>query len=166
MTVEVPGSRDLPGHRDTHALGVELAALVGPGDVIVLDGPLGAGKTALTAGIAEGLGVQGRVTSPTFVLARRHRPGAPGRPGLVHVDAYRLLGDDGDVPPSPHVLADELESLDLDSDLATDVVVVEWGTGLVEGLVEVPLVVRMRRRPDTEVRTASWQWVPNRDDVA
>lgn len=158
------GERDLPTRADTVALGEELAALVGAGDVIVLDGPLGAGKTALTAGIASGLGVRGRVTSPTFVLARRHAPEAPGRPGLVHVDAYRLLGEavgPGGVPgseavPSPVALADELESLDLDTALATDVVVVEWGAGLAETLSEAPLVVRMDRFPDTEVRHARW----------
>ena len=170
MTIQVPGSRELPTRADTVALGAELATLLGPGDVVVLDGPLGAGKTALTAGLAEGLGVQGRVTSPTFVLARRHLPAAPGRPGLVHVDAYRLLGEDattGGTPSRPpSALADELESLDLDDALDTDVVVVEWGAGLAEALVESPLLVRMERRPDSEVRTARWEWSPRLGDVA
>ena len=162
MTLAVPGSRELPTVEDTRALGAEIAGLLGAGDVVVLDGPLGAGKTALTGGIAAGLGVRGRVTSPTFVLARRHAPGTPGRPGLVHVDAYRLLGGtdpDPDGPPqSPTALADQLESLDLDTALDDDVVVVEWGTGLVESLVDAPLVVRLRRGEDTDVRSADWRW--------
>lgn len=158
VTVEVPGARELPTVEDTRALGAELAGLLRAGDVVVLDGPLGAGKTALTSGIAAGLGVRGRVTSPTFVLARRHAPAEPGSPGLVHVDAYRLLGgqDPDAAPPSPTALADQLESLDLDSALDDDVVVVEWGTGVVESLVAAPLVVRLRRRPDTDVRSAEW----------
>src|SRR5690606_22775039 len=96
MTLQVPGRRELPTVEDTRALGEELAGLLSAGDVVVLDGPLGAGKTALTGGIAAGLGVRGRVTSPTFVIARRHAPATPGGPGLVHVDAYRLLGQDPD----------------------------------------------------------------------
>ncbi|MBB1045118.1 MULTISPECIES: tRNA (adenosine(37)-N6)-threonylcarbamoyltransferase complex ATPase subunit type 1 TsaE, partial [unclassified Dietzia] len=81
MTIGVPGERTLPTVDDTRALGVELAGLLRAGDVVVLDGPLGAGKTALTTGIAAGLGVRGRVTSPTFVIARRHAPGTPDGPG-------------------------------------------------------------------------------------
>src|SRR5699024_1777666 len=134
-----------------------LAGLLSAGDVVVLDGPLGAGKTALTTGIAAGLGVRGRITSPTFVIARRHAPATPGRPGLVHVDAYRLLGGDPDGErPTRRDLADELESLDLDFALDTDVVVVEWGAGFVESLVEAPLVVLMSRAEDSEVRSAAW----------
>ena len=157
MTLEVPGRRELATIEDTRALGAELAGLLTAGDVVVLDGPLGAGKTALTTGIAAGLGVRGRVTSPTFVIARRHAPETPGGPGLVHVDAYRLLGADPDAEqPTRRDLADELESLDLDSALEHDVVVVEWGAGFVESLVEAPLVVEMCRGDDTEVRSASW----------
>ena len=158
MTIEVPGRRDLPTVEDTRALGVELAGLLSAGDVVVLDGPLGAGKTALTAGIAAGLGVRGRVTSPTFVIARRHPPTAPGGPGLVHVAAYRLLGgqDPDGGSPSTGDLADELESLDLDSALDTDVVVVEWGAGFVDSLVEAPLVVTLRRPEGADIRTAAW----------
>ena len=159
MTPEVPGRRDLPTVDDTRALGVELAGLLRAGDVVVLDGPLGAGKTALTTGIAAGLGVRGRVTSPTFVIARRHPPGAGGGPGLVHVDAYRLLdgqGPDGSGPSSGD-LADQLESLDLDSALDRDVVVVEWGAGFVDSLVEAPLVVTLSRAEDSDVRSASWR---------
>lgn len=160
MTIAVPGEWELPTVADTHALGADLAGVLGAGDVVVLDGPLGAGKTALTTGIARGLDVRGRVTSPTFVIARRHAPNAPGRPGLVHVDAYRLLGgqDPDGPPPSSTELADQLESLDLDSALDEDVVVVEWGAGFVESLVAVPLVVRLDRGVDTEVRSATWSW--------
>lgn len=160
MTIGVPGACELSTVADTHALGVELAQLLRAGDVVVLDGPLGAGKTALTTGIAAGLEVQGRVTSPTFVIARRHRPTVSGRPGLVHVDAYRLLGgQDPDGPePTSAALADQLESLDLDSALEEDVVVVEWGAGFVDSLVVAPLLVRLGRGVDTEVRSASWSW--------
>lgn len=157
MTLAVPGRRELPTVEDTRRLGAELAGLLSAGDVVVLDGPLGAGKTALTTGIAAGLGVCGRITSPTFVIARRHAPATPGRPGLVHVDAYRLLGGDPDGErPTRRDLADELESLDLDFALDTDVVVVEWGAGFVESLVEAPLVVLMSRGEDSEVRSAAW----------
>ncbi|MGX7733027.1 tRNA (adenosine(37)-N6)-threonylcarbamoyltransferase complex ATPase subunit type 1 TsaE [Rhodococcus sp. 2H158] len=145
---------ELPTVEDTEALGRRLAGELHAGDLVVLDGPLGAGKTALTRGIAAGLGVQGRVTSPTFVIAREHRPGdrAGGEPvGMIHVDAYRL-GD------GPNAL-DELDALDLDTDLTAAVVVVEWGEGLVETLAERHLRVRLRREPDSDVRTATWSWV-------
>ncbi|MBX4170758.1 tRNA (adenosine(37)-N6)-threonylcarbamoyltransferase complex ATPase subunit type 1 TsaE [Rhodococcus sp. DMU2021] len=145
---------ELPTVEDTEAFGRRLAAGLRAGDLVVLDGPLGAGKTALTRGLAAGLGVEGRVTSPTFVIAREHRPGSPeGREpvGLVHVDAYRL-GD------GPNAL-DELDALDLDTDLTDTVVVVEWGGGLVEQLAERHLRVRLRRDPGTDVRRASWEWI-------
>ena len=142
----------LPDVVDTEAFGAELAATLAAGDVVILDGPLGAGKTALTRGIAAGLGVQGRVSSPTFIIARLHRPGAPGRPGLVHVDAYRLT--DSAIP-----LDEELDALDLDTDLADSVVVVEWGEGVAERLVSRYLMVRLRRQPDSDVREVSWEWV-------
>lgn len=158
MTIGVPGERVLRSVEDTRGLGAELAGLLGAGDVVVLDGPLGAGKTALTTGIAAGLGVRGRVTSPTFVIARRHPPVAPGGPGLVHVDAYRLLGGQDPAGPRPSTadLADQLESLDLDSALDHDVVVVEWGAGFVDSLVASPLVVELRRGDDPDVRSAAW----------
>lgn len=140
--------RTLPTEADTVALGRELAGGLRAGDLVVLDGPLGAGKTRVAQGIGAGLGVTGRVTSPTFVLAREHAAG-PGGVGMVHVDAYRLAGTD---------LLGELDALDLDSDLAHAVVVVEWGHGLVERLAERHLLVRLRREPDTDVRTAAWGW--------
>lgn len=140
--------RMLPTVEDTEALGRELSADLSAGDLVVLDGPLGAGKTALTRGIAAGLGVQGRVSSPTFVIARQHRAGsAAGAVPLVHVDAYRLGGD-----------LDELDALDLDTDLQHAVVVVEWGLGVVEHLTDRHLRVLLSREPDSDVRTAVWEW--------
>lgn len=122
------------------ALGRQLAGHLRAGDLIVLDGPLGAGKTVLVQGIAEGLHVRGRVTSPTFVIARVHPPLGEG-PGLVHVDAYRLPFDAAVDPRTA------LDDLDLDTDLAASVVVVEWGEGLVERLSQDRLLVRIDR-PD------------------
>jgi tRNA threonylcarbamoyladenosine biosynthesis protein TsaE len=106
---------------DMLALGGRLAAVLLPGDLVVLSGALGAGKTTLVQGIGAGLGVRGPVTSPTFVIARVH-PSLTGGPALVHADAYRLA--------SPA----EVDDLDLDASLETSVTVVEWGGGLVEGL--------------------------------
>ncbi|WP_449282416.1 tRNA (adenosine(37)-N6)-threonylcarbamoyltransferase complex ATPase subunit type 1 TsaE [Leucobacter sp.] len=100
-----------------HELGVELGRVLRAGDLVLLTGPLGAGKTTLTRGIGEGLGVRGPVQSPTFVLARTH-PSLVGGAPLVHVDAYRLAG------------TGELDDLDLDFEGA--VVVAEWGSGVVE----------------------------------
>jgi tRNA threonylcarbamoyl adenosine modification protein YjeE len=113
-----------------HALGLELAAMLRAGDLVVLSGPLGAGKTTLTRGIGEGLGVRGPVTSPTFVLARTH-PSLSGGAPLVHVDAYRL--------------SSALELDDLDIDFARSVVVVEWGSGMLDGVAESWLEVAIER---------------------
>ena len=123
---------------DTRAFGRRLAGLLRPGDLLILDGPLGAGKTALAQGIGAGLGVRGAVTSPTFVIARVHRPDPDlgGRLPLVHVDAYRLGG------------VAEVDSLDLDASLDESVTVVEWGEGKVEQLAEAHLVVRLERGED------------------
>ena len=128
----------LPTPEDTHALGRALAEVLAPGDLVVLVGPLGAGKTALTQGIGAGLGVREPVTSPTFVISRVHRG---GRVPLVHVDAYRLGG-----------VAD-VDDLDLDASTEESVTVVEWGQGLVERLTDEHLQVRLDRRDD-DVRTA------------
>lgn len=114
------------------ALGRALAAQLGPGDLVVLSGELGAGKTTFTQGLGAGLGVRGDVTSPTFVIARVH-PSLVGGPDLVHVDAYRLGG------------LDELDDLDLDTSLDDAVTVVEWGEGLAEGLSESRLEVAIVR---------------------
>jgi tRNA threonylcarbamoyladenosine biosynthesis protein TsaE len=120
-----PPARELavPTSEDMRALGIALGSRCSGGDVLVLTGDLGAGKTTLTQGVARGLGIVEAVTSPTFVIARVHEhPG--GGPALVHVDAYRLGS------------TLELDDLDLEADLASSVVVVEWGGGLAEGLSE------------------------------
>ncbi|WP_158881187.1 tRNA (adenosine(37)-N6)-threonylcarbamoyltransferase complex ATPase subunit type 1 TsaE [Amycolatopsis anabasis] len=129
-------SYELRTEDDTVAFGRELGRSLRAGDLVLLAGPLGAGKTVLTRGIAAGLGVSGRVSSPTFVLARVHPAGERGVP-LVHVDAYRLGGD----------LA-QLDDLDLDTDLEASAVVVEWGEGAAERLSADYLVVRLTRRDD------------------
>ncbi|KUI30186.1 tRNA threonylcarbamoyladenosine biosynthesis protein TsaE [Mycobacterium sp. IS-1742] len=146
------GTAELATADDTRALGVQLGAHLHAGDVVVLSGPLGAGKTVLAKGIAEAMGVEGPVTSPTFVLARVHRARQPGRPAMVHVDMYRLLDH-----PGTDLLA-ELDSLDLDTDLEDAVVVVEWGEGVAERLSDHHLDIRLERGVDTEARTAIWQW--------
>jgi tRNA threonylcarbamoyladenosine biosynthesis protein TsaE len=151
----------LPDTADTEALGERLAAGLGAGDLVVLSGPLGAGKTALVRGLARGLGVAGPVTSPTFVIAREHRP-LPGGPGvpLVHVDAYRLgvaapAGPDAPAGSAARSdVAAQLDDLDLDTDLDGAVVAVEWGEGVAERLSARYLLVRLDRRPD-EVRVAT-----------
>lgn len=124
------------------ALGASLAKVLRAGDVLVLSGELGAGKTTFTQGLGAGLGVRGDVTSPTFVIARVH-PSLVGGPALVHVDAYRLGG------------IDELDDLDLDTSLDEAVTVVEWGTGVAEALADDRLHVRIERAigdgvPDSE----------------
>jgi tRNA threonylcarbamoyladenosine biosynthesis protein TsaE len=125
---------------DTERLGHEIGTMLRAGDVVVLSGPLGAGKTVLARGIAAGLGVRGTVTSPTFVIAREHPPGPRGV-ALVHADAYRLGS------------LEELDDLDLDTDLLAAAVVVEWGEGMAERLAEEHLLVRLQRRDD-DVRLA------------
>jgi tRNA threonylcarbamoyladenosine biosynthesis protein TsaE len=148
---------ELPEVADTEALGERLAAGLVAGDLVVLSGPLGAGKTAFVRGLARGLGVTGAVTSPTFVIAREHRAGRPGGVPLVHVDAYRLgLGASDGVD-----VAAELDDLDLDTDLTAAVVAVEWGEGVAERLADRHLLVRLRRRDD-DVRVADVAWVGDR----
>ena len=137
----LPVPQVLRGVERTRALGARLAGALRAGDLVVLSGPLGAGKTALAQGIGAGLGVVGRVTSPTFVLARVHRGPLP----LVHVDAYRLRGTDSDSGTGTGSGALELDDLDLDADLPRSVVVVEWGEGLVEGLSDARLEVHLDR---------------------
>jgi tRNA threonylcarbamoyladenosine biosynthesis protein TsaE len=117
---------------DTRELGRRLGALVRAGDLVVLSGDLGAGKTTLTQGLGEGLGVRGPVTSPTFVIGRVH-PSLRGGPALVHVDAYRLAS------------FAEVEDLDLEASLDDAVTVVEWGQGKVEALAADRLEIELRR---------------------
>ncbi|QCP05085.1 tRNA (adenosine(37)-N6)-threonylcarbamoyltransferase complex ATPase subunit type 1 TsaE [Brevibacterium sp. CS2] len=121
----------IAGLEEIDAFAARLAAVLRPGDVIILTGDLGAGKTTFTQFLAGHLGVRGRVSSPTFVIAREHAPAGAG-PGLVHVDAYRL--DD----------SAEFADLDLGADLAESVTVIEWGHGIAEELsaerLEITLV--------------------------
>ncbi len=147
------GTATLERVEDTIALGSRLGEQLRAGDVVVLTGPLGAGKTVLARGIATTMDVDGPVTSPSYVLARVHPPRRPGAPAMIHVDMYRLLDTDG------ADLLGELDSLDLDTDLEDAVVVVEWGEGLVERLAERHLDIRLERLSGSDVRIASWQWV-------
>ncbi len=147
------GTATLERVEDTIALGSRLGEGLRAGDVVVLTGPLGAGKTVLAKGIAAARDVDGPVTSPSYVLARVHPPRRPGAPAMIHVDMYRLLDQDG------ADLLGELDSLDLDTDLDGAVVVVEWGEGLVERLAERHLDIRLERLSGSDVRIASWQWV-------
>jgi tRNA threonylcarbamoyladenosine biosynthesis protein TsaE len=122
----------VPGPAQMRQVGVRLAGLLRPADLVVLAGTLGAGKTTLVQGIGDGLGVRGPVTSPTFVIARVH-PSLRGGPDLVHADAYRLGS------------RLEVDDLDLDADLDHSVTVVEWGEGLVEGLATGHLRITIDR---------------------
>lgn len=126
----------LPTAADTFAFGRRLAGILRAGDLVLLTGPLGAGKTALVQGIGAGLGVSGTVVSPTFVIARLH----PGPLPLVHVDAYRLGS-----------LA-EVDDLDLDIDAEDAVTAIEWGAGVAEQLADAHLEVVISRAADTEER--------------
>lgn len=142
---------------DAYAFGVALGGVLVAADLVVLNGPLGAGKTTLTQGLAEGLGVRGPITSPTFVIARVH-PSLVGGPKLVHVDAYRLGG------------SAELDDLDLDTDLEQAVTVVEWGAGLAEALgdsrLEITLSPGQDERRKVTLRPIGSRWTGGRDVVA
>lgn len=126
LRVEVPDAESM------NRLGARLAEVAAPGDVIILSGALGAGKTTLTQGIGRGLGSTGPIISPTFVISRVH-PSGTGRPTLVHVDAYRLGS------------GAELDDLDLDTELDRAVTVIEWGEGLAETLTENRLDIAIDR---------------------
>ncbi|OKL46063.1 tRNA (adenosine(37)-N6)-threonylcarbamoyltransferase complex ATPase subunit type 1 TsaE [Boudabousia marimammalium] len=121
---------------ETRAIGQALAKLVRPGDLIMLSGDLGAGKTTFTQGLGEGMGVRGRVSSPTFIIAREHPN--PNGPVLIHADAYRITD------------LDDLETLDLDSTLSEAVTVIEWGEGKTEGLSPDRLEVQVVRAHGTD----------------
>jgi tRNA threonylcarbamoyladenosine biosynthesis protein TsaE len=121
---------------DMFSLGADLARLVRPGDLVILTGELGAGKTTLTQGIGHGLQVRDQVISPTFVLSRVHR--SEVGPDLVHMDGYRLTS------------SFEVDDLDLEAEMSTSVIVVEWGAGLVEHLSESHLDITINRSLDVE----------------
>lgn len=148
----------LPTVEDTRALGRQLAGALRAGDLVVLSGPLGAGKTALAQGIGAGLSVRGPVTSPTFVLARVHPPERTGGVPMVHVDAYRLSGTAD--------LAGEIDALDLDATLDEAVTVVEWGETLAGRVAQTHLEVRLARPtgPDPTDETRTAELVPHGDD--
>ncbi len=129
-----------------HQLGLAVAKVLRAGDLLLLNGPLGAGKTTLTRGIGEGLGASGTVQSPTFVLARTHRTAAG--PKLVHVDAYRLNS------------AVELD--DLDIDFANSIVVVEWARDYIDGIAEHWLQVDINRESEDESRVVTISGIGNR----
>ncbi|ANS78677.1 TsaE protein, required for threonylcarbamoyladenosine t(6)A37 formation in tRNA [Serinicoccus hydrothermalis] len=161
MTPEQERRWTLPTAQDTRDLGRELGAVLRAGDLVVLTGDLGAGKTTFTQGLAEGLGVRGPITSPTFVIARVH-PSLTGGPDLVHVDAYRLSG------------GAELDDLDLDASLEESVTVVEWGEGLAESLAAQRLEVLLQRsRSEDEeeqervavLRGVGERWADGLDEV-
>ena len=130
MTVEIA----VPTATAMREIGLRLSRLVRAGDLVVLSGALGAGKTTLAQGIGAGLGVRGTVTSPTFVIARVH-PSLRSGPSLVHADAYRLGG------------RLEVDDLDLDASLDDSVTLVEWGEGLVEELSADRLEIEIVRAP-------------------
>lgn len=139
---------------EMRALGERLAGSLRAGDLLILSGDLGAGKTTFTQGLGTGLGVRGDVTSPTFVIARVH-PSLVDGPALVHADAYRLGG------------IAELDDLDLDTSLDEAVTVVEWGTGVAEALADDRLEIRIDREAGDDVRVvevvpvgARWLGVP------
>jgi tRNA threonylcarbamoyladenosine biosynthesis protein TsaE len=133
---------------ETRALATRLAAVLRAGDLLVLSGDLGAGKTTFTQGLGAALQVRGDVTSPTFVISRVH-PSLGDGPALVHVDAYRLHG------------ALELDDLDLDASLEEAVTVVEWGTGVAEDLTDDRLEVEiLRAHGDTDDETRTLRLTP------
>lgn len=140
----------VPSAAAMRGLGAAVATLLRAGDLVVLSGRLGAGKTTFAQGVGQGLRVSGQVASPTFVLARVH-PSLVGGPALVHVDAYRLGS------------AAELDDLDLDAELESSVTVVEWGAGLVEALAQDRLEVDIDRDagsgPDDELRMVRFRGV-------
>lgn len=140
---------------DMRAIGRELGEQLAAGTVVILTGPLGAGKTTITQGIADGLAVKGRVQSPTFTIVRTHKPGARGI-RLLHMDAYRLLGEGvaESIAPGEQLSRDDvldtLESLDIDADLDDAVLVAEWGRGVVEELADRVLDVEITRAVGSE----------------
>ncbi len=134
----------------THQLGAKLGTYLRAGDVLILDGPLGAGKTTFTQGIAEGINVRGPITSPTFVIYRIH-PNLSSGPSLIHLDAYRLKS------------LSEVDDLDVDSNLFNAVLVAEWGSGKLENIADEYLVIKFIRHED-DTRSITFFPVGNRWD--
>ncbi|HEY9409786.1 MAG TPA: tRNA (adenosine(37)-N6)-threonylcarbamoyltransferase complex ATPase subunit type 1 TsaE [Jiangellaceae bacterium] len=128
---------DIATAQDMHDLGERIAGVLRAGDLVLLGGDLGAGKTTLAQGVGQGLGVRGPITSPTFVIARVH-PSLVDGPPMVHVDAYRLGG------------WDELEDIDLEATLDEAVTLVEWGEGVAEGLADDRLEIHIDRSHGSE----------------
>ncbi|MGQ0847245.1 MAG: tRNA (adenosine(37)-N6)-threonylcarbamoyltransferase complex ATPase subunit type 1 TsaE [Sporichthyaceae bacterium] len=135
MTSSTATTLLVPTAQDMQALGARLAGILRRGDLVVLTGDLGAGKTTLTQGLGAALGVRGRIASPTFVISRIHSSLADG-PDLVHVDTYRMAD------------ALEVADLDLEDSIADSVTVVEWGAGLVEALTSDRLELVLNRGTD------------------
>ena len=125
------GAIEIHTEENMHQFGLELSRLLRAGDLVVLDGPLGAGKTTLTRAVGEGLGVIGTVSSPTFVIARTHKREDPSSPTFVHVDAYRITTTG--------------EFDDLDIDFANSIVFVEWGRGFADNLTDSWLDIQIER---------------------
>jgi len=136
----VSGKSEVNSLAEMHKLGAQIGKQLKPGDLLLLSGPLGAGKTALTQGIGQALGIE-NITSPTFVISRIH----PGKTPLVHVDAYRLLGDSTAI----------FDDLDLESYLPTSVTVVEWGEGLADRLADQYLEIKIEFGENDDQRLIS-----------
>ncbi len=142
LAMRLPKVHQVATPDEMRALGAKIADELVPGDLLVLTGDLGAGKTTFTQGLGRRLEVEGAVASPTFVIAREHAPRSAHRPGLVHVDAYRL----GSI--------EELDDLDLDTSLDDVVTVVEWGEGMAEALSPSRLEIRIKHAPDNGTPSA------------
>jgi tRNA threonylcarbamoyladenosine biosynthesis protein TsaE len=125
---------------EMHKLGARIGVQLKAGDLLLLSGPLGAGKTALTQGIGQALGIE-NITSPTFVISRIH----PGKIPLVHVDAYRLQGDSTAI----------FDDLDLESYLPTSITIVEWGEGLANRLADEFLEIQIEFGVNDDQRLVS-----------
>jgi tRNA threonylcarbamoyladenosine biosynthesis protein TsaE len=143
MAINLPRPIKVPTAHAMQLLGARLAGVLEAGDLVLLNGELGAGKTTLAQGIGSGLGVDTQVISPTFVLSRIHKSVQPGKAAMVHVDAYRIGS------------AAELDDLDLEASMADAITVIEWGAGLVEELSPSRLEIEIRRgeTPEDETRT-------------
>ena len=134
------GKSEVNSIYEMHELGARIGKELKAGDLLLLSGPLGAGKTAFTQGIGQALGIE-NITSPTFVISRIH----PGKIPLLHVDAYRLQGDSTAI----------FEDLDLESYLPTSITVVEWGEGLADRLADEYLEIQIEFGGDDDQRMVS-----------